>query len=197
MMGGVITFMSCNLFRTPEDPFFPSKWSFLERAIGIRFENSILDVFLIFAGFFWEKLLYFRRGTWYTLLHKTEGKGFGICGKMIGTFWIVERFCVFIVQKFLIVPGGPGFKTSRESIRFLYINVDNCLFRATSHINKWPLGIVVASRYQSSSSDPRPNCALSVPTSITSRGGWKRTMFVFWSSRFHPSLLWWNTLFLM
>ena len=69
----------------PERLFFDSKWIFLERAIKHGFEILSRDVFLCFAGFFWEDSLYNRRWTWQTRFGETERKDFCSFGKIIGT----------------------------------------------------------------------------------------------------------------
>ena len=66
--------------------------------------------------------------------------------------------------------------------------------RGDMSIIKWPWGRDVASRYQSNSSDPKANCALSVLTCITSRRNWMRKMCAFQMLTYRPSLLYWNKL---
>ena len=55
----------------------------------------------------------------------------------------------------------------------------------------------VASQYQSTRVDPRPNCIFNVPTWCTSRGDLRWTMCVFCSSTSRLSLLWRNKLCLL
>ena len=52
-----------------------------------------------------------------------------------------------------------GFKTLMKRIRCLY-NRNRSSVRGDKSINKGPYGTDVASRYQSTTSDRRPNCAL-------------------------------------
>ena len=69
--------------------------------------------------------------------------------------------------------------------------------RGYKSINKWPKSTDIASQYQSTSSDPSPNCALGVLTCIASQDVLKRTKCVFWSSKSRSNLLRWNKLCLM
>ena len=90
-----------------------------------------------------------------------------------------------------------GCKILRECIQCLYNKLIDCLFVAQKSINYWTYGKDVAYRYQSRSYDRSPNCALNVPTCITSRGELKKTSCVFWSSTSWPCFLLWNQLCLV
>ena len=95
-----------------------------------------------------------------------------------------EILCVHR-PKSLIALYVQEYKISTEQNHCLCKNV---IYRLS--INKPTKGTDAASRYQSTSSEPRLNCAPRVVTCITSRGDLKRTMWVLCNSTFLPSLLW-------
>ena len=80
--------------------------------------------------------------------------------------------------KFLIALNVRGYKILTEQIHCLCNNVIYPLSAASTNdqINKGPKGTNITSRYQSTSSEPRPNCVLRVVNCITSRGVLKRTI---------------------
>ena len=96
-----------------------------------------------------------------------------------------EILCVHR-SKILDVSAVPGFKNFREGIRCLFNNVFDRLFEETSQSTN---DLWVHTLRQSTSSDLRPICAISVLTYITSQRDLKRRMCWCWNSSSRPSLL--------
>ena len=186
MTGGVLTFMSFNRFLDARTSLLFFQVILLERPIELSFEILSRDVFLCFAGFLWEETRYLRRGTWWTLLCKTEGKDFCICGKLIGTLGEYKKLVRSSSKNFDC--SSQSGKKNFEGMDPVFVQKrDRSYVRGDKSINEWPQRTDVASRSQSTSTDPRLNCALNALICITLRGDSKGTMCVFWSSTSGPS----------
>ena len=76
--------------------------------------------------------------------------------------------------------GSSNFRGNEPSVLFVDYFIRSSV-RGDKSIEKLPQGTDLASQYQSISSDPRPNFALSVVTWNTPRGCFKRLMCGLWS----------------
>ena len=197
MKGGVRKFISCNhsgdattsLLSFQVDRFGGNSqisfWKYVTCCLFMHCRFP-LSRFIVFAE---------KPDERFWLLDKTEGNDFALAGKQLGHFEVWEVLCAQRL-KTLRASIVREYEIMREWIQYKSSNVVDRLFVVTSQ-SMIDRRKHVASWYQSTSSDTRPNFALSVLTCMTSRGDLKRTMCVVWCSLSRPRLLWWNKLFLM
>ena len=159
MTGGVINLMNCN-------PLWDARISLLCFQV-VRFRKNSRTSLWNFATWCLFKLCRFRLSRFIMHSQRNRIKSFGQdwSKRLLPLWendwntWRVERFCVSLFK---------GFDCLSRSAVWYFEGMDPVFVqwrnrsseRGDKSINKWPKGTDVASRYQSTSSELRPNlCA--------------------------------------